>query len=175
MMIGQIKNIRFTYQSESERVRQSRKSVGRLDGRRSDAAAQKVSSALFLGELEVAMPAITAIAVSTIGSLLRGVTGQRALKELLRRLRNRRAAGRLADLDARMLKDIGLTRSDLRDAYAEPLWRDPTDILARRASERHGRRRPAARTMVMEASEPLFAARPVRCYPPLDRSCRFLV
>ncbi len=30
----------------------------------------------------------------------------------------------------------GITRSDLRDAYAEPLWRDPTYILASRAQER---------------------------------------
>ena len=35
-----------------------------------------------------------------------------------------------------MLSDIGLTRSDLRDAYSEPLWRDPTCILASRARER---------------------------------------
>jgi hypothetical protein len=35
-----------------------------------------------------------------------------------------------------MLADIGLNRSDLRDAYAEPPWRDPSDVLARRAAER---------------------------------------
>jgi hypothetical protein len=38
----------------------------------------------------------------------------------------------LADLDDRMLADIGLTRTDLRDACSEPLWRDPTSMLARR-------------------------------------------
>jgi hypothetical protein len=43
---------------------------------------------------------------------------------------------RLAALDDRMLADIGLTRCDLRDAYSEPLWHDPTDVLARRAAER---------------------------------------
>ena len=42
----------------------------------------------------------------------------------------------LAQFDDRMLSDIGLTRSDLRDAYSEPLWRDPTHILASRAHER---------------------------------------
>ena len=51
----------------------------------------------------------------------------------------------LAGMDDRMLADIGLTRSDLRDAYAEPLWRDPTDVLAGRARDkrihRRGRRR----------------------------------
>ena len=39
-------------------------------------------------------------------------------------------------MDDRMLADIGLTRSDLRDAYAEPLWRDPTDVLAGRARDK---------------------------------------
>ena len=36
-----------------------------------------------------------------------------------------------------MLADIGLTRTDLCDAYAEPLWREPTSMLARRAAERY--------------------------------------
>ena len=45
---------------------------------------------------------------------------------------------RLAELDDRMLADIGLNRSDLRDAFAAPPWRDPSDVLARRAAERRG-------------------------------------
>jgi uncharacterized protein YjiS (DUF1127 family) len=67
------------------------------------------------------------------------------LRRIARAFRNRRDAGKLAILDDRMLADIGITRSDLRDAYAEPLWRDPTDILAGRARERRIRRtdRPA--------------------------------
>ena len=40
-----------------------------------------------------------------------------------------------------MLADIGLTRGDLRDAFAEPPWRDPSDVLARRAAERRVSRR----------------------------------
>lgn len=62
----------------------------------------------------------------------------RGLRALGRSIRNRRVAAGLAGLDDHMLADIGLTRSDLRDAYAEPLWRDPTDILASRAAERRG-------------------------------------
>lgn len=58
------------------------------------------------------------------------------LKAISRALKNRRDAGLLATMDDRMLADIGLTRSDLRDAYAEPLWRDPTDMLADRVGER---------------------------------------
>ena len=42
----------------------------------------------------------------------------------------------LAGFDDRMLADIGLTRSDVRDAFAEPLWQDPTDLLRTRALER---------------------------------------
>jgi uncharacterized protein YjiS (DUF1127 family) len=64
----------------------------------------------------------------------------RSLKALASRFRNRRDAMRLAALDDRMLADIGLTRCDLRDAYAEPLWHDPTDVLARRAAERRSSR-----------------------------------
>ncbi len=39
-------------------------------------------------------------------------------------------------MDNRELADIGLTRSDLRDASALALDRDPTALLARRARER---------------------------------------
>jgi uncharacterized protein YjiS (DUF1127 family) len=42
----------------------------------------------------------------------------------------------LSSLDDRMLRDIGLTRGDLNDALAEPLWRDPTAVLVRRQRER---------------------------------------
>jgi hypothetical protein len=35
-----------------------------------------------------------------------------------------------------MLADIGITRSDLRDAFSEPFWDDPTALLRERAIER---------------------------------------
>ncbi len=63
------------------------------------------------------------------------------LRTVSRALKNRRDAAMLAGMDERMLADIGLTRSDLRDAYAEPLWRDPTDILAGRARDKRLYRR----------------------------------
>ncbi len=44
----------------------------------------------------------------------------RGLKRLVERVKNRRDAMRLAELDDRMLADIGLSRSDLRDAFAVP-------------------------------------------------------
>jgi uncharacterized protein YjiS (DUF1127 family) len=42
----------------------------------------------------------------------------------------------LANMDRRELADIGLNQSDVRDASALPLDRDPTALLARRARER---------------------------------------
>jgi uncharacterized protein YjiS (DUF1127 family) len=42
----------------------------------------------------------------------------------------------LASMDRRELADIGINPSDVRDASALPLDRDPTELLARRARER---------------------------------------
>jgi uncharacterized protein YjiS (DUF1127 family) len=77
-----------------------------------------------------------------------------SLRKVAQAWKNRRDAAALAGMDERMLRDIGLTRSDLRDAYAEPLWRDPTDILAARVKDRR-RNRPAADRKVFFASPPL--------------------
>jgi uncharacterized protein YjiS (DUF1127 family) len=49
-----------------------------------------------------------------------------AFRRLVLAIKHRGELTHLADLDDRMLADIGLTRTDLRDAYAEPLWKDPT-------------------------------------------------
>lgn len=51
-------------------------------------------------------------------------------------LKHRRELKRLADLDDHMLADIGLNRSDLRDAASAPFWHDPTSILEQRAKAR---------------------------------------
>lgn len=64
----------------------------------------------------------------------------RFAKRLVRGVQNRRAAAALAHLDARMLADIGLTHSDVRDATAAPMWDDPTTLLRTRALERRLRR-----------------------------------
>ena len=69
-------------------------------------------------------------------------------------VKNRREAAILTGLDDRMLADIGLTRGDVRDAYSEPVWRDPTAILVNRAQERRVNRRrtgPGLTTRVFEA------------------------
>ncbi len=57
-------------------------------------------------------------------------------KAIMRAMRNRRDANVLARLDRRMLADIGLTRSDVQDAFSAPLWEDPTALLSERAIER---------------------------------------
>ena len=70
----------------------------------------------------------------------------RWLKDLARARRNRREALMLAGLDRRMLADIGLTRSDVTDAFSEPFWEDPTSLLRERAIERRLNRGGRVRT-----------------------------
>jgi uncharacterized protein YjiS (DUF1127 family) len=75
------------------------------------------------------------------GALLRAFASLLALvthwlRELARARRNRREANVLAGLDRRMLADIGITRADVRDAFSEPFWDDPTALLRERALER---------------------------------------
>lgn len=74
------------------------------------------------------------------------------VRTISRALKNRREAGMLAGMDDRMLADIGLTRSDLRDAYAEPLWRDPTDILAGRVRDKRRYRRNQSEEFIVSPS-----------------------
>jgi uncharacterized protein YjiS (DUF1127 family) len=64
----------------------------------------------------------------------------RGVDRLVRAFKHRQNATILAGFDERMLADIGLTRSDVRDAFSEPLWRDPTTILVDRAGERRSNR-----------------------------------
>ena len=75
------------------------------------------------------------------GALVRAMASLVALvaywfKQIARVRRHRREAYALAGLDHRMLADIGITRSDLSDAFSEPFWDDPTALLRERALER---------------------------------------
>jgi uncharacterized protein YjiS (DUF1127 family) len=65
---------------------------------------------------------------------------------VLKALRHRREVLRLADLDDRSLKDIGLLRADVEGALLEPLHKDPSKVLSVRRVERRDRPRPAAVT-----------------------------
>ena len=68
------------------------------------------------------------IALSTQASRFAGAIG--------RALRNRHDARILAGLDHHMLADIGLTRSDVSDAFSTSLWEDPTELLRQRVNDR---------------------------------------
>ena len=79
------------------------------------------------------------------------------LVTFVRAYKNRHDLQVLAGFDDYMLRDIGLTRGDLRDAVAEPLWRDPTTILVTRVRERRGRHqaRPAGQRPQLQDAPPL--------------------
>jgi uncharacterized protein YjiS (DUF1127 family) len=96
-------------------------------------------------------PSISPAALYTAKGVLwlaRGVDVLTHVVDFLERAAaGRRALRQLAGADDRMLKDIGLDRSDLRNAAAQPLYRDPTQLLAGRVDEtrtheprRHGQR-----------------------------------
>ena len=53
-----------------------------------------------------------------------------------RAMQHRRAVAKLLDWDARALRDIGLTPSDVRSALAGPIADDPSARLACMSSER---------------------------------------
>jgi uncharacterized protein YjiS (DUF1127 family) len=125
------------------------------------------------------MPAITALTIGAMTPLARAVAAlagraMRGLKQFAEKVKNRHDAMRLAELDDRMLSDIGLNRSDLRDAFALPPWRDPGGLLARRVAERRNSRPRThlSRVPVTTVSAELFGAMPAPCYPPADRSAR---
>jgi uncharacterized protein YjiS (DUF1127 family) len=67
-------------------------------------------------------------------------------------LARRRVIADLAEFDDRMLRDIGLNRSDLRDAASTPMWEDPTSVLVVRAVEKRAARRLAHRPSARPAS-----------------------
>ena len=90
------------------------------------------------------------------------------LRSLARARRHRREAHALAGLDRRMLADIGITRADLRDAFSEPFWDDPTALLRERALERRLSR------AVTRAKRKPTAASAFR-QPETDRPARYTV
>jgi len=54
-------------------------------------------------------------------------------KQLYKAIKHRRHIAVLLHQEDHLLADIGVTRSDLHQAIRQPLWRDPTDALRRRA------------------------------------------
>jgi uncharacterized protein YjiS (DUF1127 family) len=92
------------------------------------------------------------------------------LKALARARRNRADARALAGLEGRMLADIGITRADLRDAFSEPFWEDPTALLRKRALERRVNRQGVGSGTVsyLRVVQPALSKDGIRL-PPLDR------
>ena len=80
------------------------------------------------------LPLGATIPARTFGSF--AAAAARAVKAFVRARRNRRDALALAGLDRSMLKDIGISRADLNDAFSTPFWEDPTAVLKERAIER---------------------------------------
>jgi uncharacterized protein YjiS (DUF1127 family) len=135
-MIDHIKNIRLTNQSSTPIFRASGKSGGQFGWLR----ARSEVTVAFLSDKEEAMtvaeifqPAAQPLA-RTIAAFA-GIVALR-LRQLVRVHKNRNEAAVLAAFDDRMLADIGLTRSDLRDAMSAPPWHDPSNLLRARALER---------------------------------------
>jgi len=95
------------------------------------------------------------------------------LRKVARAFQHRREAVTLARMDDRMLADIGLTRSDLRDAYGQPLWTDPTTILAARAKERRSNRHDGAGRQPANVVSPALVPGPGFSLPRTDRPARY--
>ena len=125
------------------------------------------------------MPAITSLTISAAAPWVRALVtlAGRGLKRIAERIKNRRDAMRLVDLDDRMLADIGITRSDLRDAYSGAPWRDPSELLARRATERRVHRRRVELTCAVQHRKQtaMFGSPQVICYPLANRPARYLI
>jgi uncharacterized protein YjiS (DUF1127 family) len=75
----------------------------------------------------------------------------RWLVSLFHAFQDRREVMNLAELDERMLKDIGLTRGDVIGALAEPIHHNPSWVLVR-CVERH---KPASRPAPTRQARPV--------------------
>src|SRR5581483_5821769 len=113
LLISQIKNIRFTYQFCFAIMHRSGKSGGSIGGAQS--ALGLVFPPIFQRLGEAVMPAITSLTYGAAKLAARAAAAMvvslgRAVNRVVRTIRNRRDAARLARFDDRMLADIGLTR-----------------------------------------------------------------
>jgi uncharacterized protein YjiS (DUF1127 family) len=109
------------------------------------------------------LPVAGGVLLRPFASVLALVT--RWLKQLVEARRHRRQANVLAGFDRRMLADIGITRADVRDAFSEPFWDDPTALLRERALERrlnHAVRRVGVDAAVNNGFRRLPTDRPAR-------------
>ena len=82
-----------------------------------------------------------ALGLAIVGRALRVVFRQ--LQAVAKARIHRQEVKLLAELDERVLKDIGLSRSDVDGALSEPFYRDPTTVLVRSYPHRSRVQRPA--------------------------------
>jgi uncharacterized protein YjiS (DUF1127 family) len=153
-MIVQIKNIRFTNQSFGSMVAAIPEVSGGDFGWFRCVAGAILSSRLrtkWRLNMSSNIPVLPIAGGTLVRALLALVTLVTSwLKRLSRARQNRRQAAVLAGLDRHMLADIGITRADLRDAFSEPFWDDPTALLRERAIERRMGFPRASRTVAVE-------------------------
>jgi uncharacterized protein YjiS (DUF1127 family) len=91
------------------------------------------------------------------------------LKQLAQARRHRREARVLAGLDRHMLADIGITSADVRDAFSQPFWEDPTALLCERAGDRRRHRSHGVSRRQLAGTENGFRR------PPTARPARQLI
>ena len=83
------------------------------------------------------------IAAKSLSSVSVGITriatvGFGGIAQFVRAVIHRREVMRLAELDERGLKDIGLVRSDIAGALATSWYKDPSAVLQDRSQEQTG-------------------------------------
>lgn len=89
-------------------------------------------------------PAGEMVAALCLSAIAAAAKGLRAVEAVGRAIERRQVMAEIAHLDDHMLRDIGVTRADVRDAVAAPLFADPTQLLVVRAGERRAAARLAA-------------------------------
>jgi uncharacterized protein YjiS (DUF1127 family) len=109
------------------------------------------------------------------GFLVVGAFVVRWVKQLARALRHHRETAMLAGMDEHMLADIGLTRSDVRDAVSELPWNDPTALLRARAIERRLSRRGNGLGFDRYVTSPPLSSASGFRQMPTDRPARYSV
>lgn len=101
---------------------------------------------------------MTALTLASFSTLTEGLTN--VVKAAARWYRGRQAYHDLCHMDDRALSDIGLNRSDLRNASAVAMFEDPTGQLARATAVRRpylGRRFMSPRQIASPSIQPLSA------------------
>ena len=98
---------------------------------------------------------LTAPSRRAFGSAARGV------RAVFRAFAHRSEVRQLAEFDDRMLADIGLSRSEVLGALAEPFHKDPSTVLLLRSLERRPRSRAPGVTPRLRPTVPGPRLRPL--------------